>query len=67
MNNIGYVMSGYDIYFGNPIPLYDVVDPGTRSFVFAAEYSGDVTPDNRSFKSSVSYNQFKIINSIMRY
>ena len=48
MNNIGYVMSGYDIYFGNPIPIYDIVDPGTKSLVFAAEYNGDLTPDNRS-------------------
>ena len=48
MNNIGYVLAGYDIYFGNPIPLYDVVDPGTRSYVFAADYVGDMTPDYRS-------------------
>jgi len=47
MNNIGYVMSGYDIYFGNPVPTYDIVDPGFRSLVFAAEYNGDMTPDYR--------------------
>ena len=47
MSNIGYVMSGYDIYFGNPIPLYDIVDPGTRSLVFSTEYLGDMTPDYR--------------------
>jgi len=47
MNNIGYVLSGYDIYRGNPIPTYDIVDPGTRSLIFAAEYNGDMTPDYR--------------------
>ena len=47
MNNIGYVLSGYDIYRGNPIPTYDIVDPGTRSLIFAAEYNGDMTPYDR--------------------
>merc|ERR1711936_1374633 len=47
MNNIGYVLSGYDIYRGNPVPTYDIVDPGTRSLIFAAEHNGDMTPDYR--------------------
>ena len=47
MNNIGYVLSGYDIYRGNPVPTYDIVDPGTRSLIFSAEYNGDMTPDYR--------------------
>jgi len=47
MNNIGYMMSGYDIYYGNPKPTYDIVDPGFRALIFAAEYNGDMTPDYR--------------------
>jgi len=47
MNNIGYVMSGYDIYYGNPVPTYDIVDPGFRALIFNAEYNGDMTPDYR--------------------
>ena len=47
MNNIGYMMSGYDIYYGNPKPTYDIADPGFRALIFAAEYNGDMTPDYR--------------------
>ena len=34
VNNIGYVLSGYDIYHGNPIPTSGIVDPGFRSLIF---------------------------------
>ena len=47
MKNIGYVLSGYDIYHGNPILSSGIVDPGFRSLIFAAEYNGDTTPDYR--------------------
>jgi len=47
MRNIGYVMSGYDIYHGNPAPTYDIVDPGFRALIFNTEYSGEMTPDYR--------------------
>ena len=47
MRNIGYVMSGYDIYHGNPAPTYDLVDPGFRALIFDAEYNGEMTPDYR--------------------
>jgi len=45
--NIGYILSGYDIYHGNPIPTDGIVDPGFRSPIFSAEYNGDTTPDYR--------------------
>ena len=47
MKNIGYVLSGYDIYHGNPISASGIVDPGFRSLIFKAEYNGDTTPDYR--------------------
>lgn len=49
MNNIGYVLSGYDIYYGNPVPTSGVnlVDPGFRGQIFNAEYNGETTADNR--------------------
>ena len=47
MRNIGHMLSGYDIYRGNPVPTYDITDPGTRQQIFAAEYNGDMTPDYR--------------------
>ena len=45
MRNIGYLMKGYDIYFGNP--LSEVSDPGFRDPIFKAEYDGTTTPDGR--------------------
>ena len=49
MNNIGYVLSGYDIYYGNPVPTsgLNLVDPGFRGQIFNAEYNGETTADNR--------------------
>ena len=38
VNNIGYVLSGYDIYHGNPIPTSGIVDPGFRSLIFQGWY-----------------------------
>ena len=45
MRNIGYLMKGYDIYFGNP--LSGVSDPGMRDPIFEASYDGRTTPDGR--------------------
>ena len=49
MNNIGYLLSGYDIFYGNPVPSFDneLVDPGFRQPVFTAEYKGDMSQDYR--------------------
>ena len=50
MNNIGYALSGYDIYYGNPVALSSsgLVDPGIRNDIFLAEYSNNqTTADNR--------------------
>ena len=47
MNNIGYVLSGYDIYNGNPRYTEEVSDPGFRSQIFTAEYTGETTADGR--------------------
>jgi len=47
MPNIGYVLSGYDIYKGNPIRK-GKPDPGFRYPIFRAVYEeGNLTPDNR--------------------
>ena len=43
--NIAYVLSGYDIYFGNPLATSSVIDPGFRQLIFQAEYSGETTQD----------------------
>ena len=49
MNNIGYVLSGYDIYYGNPVPTSgnSLVDPGFRAQIFETEYNGETSADNR--------------------
>ena len=49
MPNIGYLLKGYDIMFGNPIVDSKLlVDPGFREVVFDTVYDGDsLTSDNR--------------------
>ena len=46
MNNIGYLLGGYDLYAGNPKPMDTKPDPGFRSAIFEAEYKESTTPDN---------------------
>ena len=46
MSNIGYLLAGYDIYAGNPMPMDTNPDPGFRSAIFDAEYKGSTTPDS---------------------
>ena len=46
LNNIGYLLGGYDLYAGNPKPMDENPDPGFRSEIFEAEYIGSTTPDN---------------------
>ena len=46
MSNIGYLLAGYDIYAGNPMPMDTNPDPGFRSAIFEAEYKGLTTPDS---------------------
>ena len=50
MPNIGFVLSGYDVFEGNPVPTFDgraTPDPGYRQAIFAAEYSDSTTADTR--------------------
>ena len=47
LSNIGYVLTGYDIYFGNPIASELLSDPGIRQPIFSAEYTGSTTQDSR--------------------
>jgi hypothetical protein len=50
MPNIGYLLAGYDIMYGNPMPTdgQALVDPGFRQPVFAADYTDSpLTPDQR--------------------
>ena len=46
MNNVGYLLGGYDLYAGNPKPMDTNPDPGFRSAIFEAEYKESTTPDN---------------------
>ena len=45
MPNIGYVLDGYDIIYGNPLKTSPTPDPGFRQSIFQATYSGKITPD----------------------
>lgn len=49
MPNIGALLQGYDVMFGNPVPTRGLpLDPGYRQPVFSAIYfPGDLTPDRR--------------------
>ena len=46
--NIGFVLSGYNIYFGNPIVTRPAtIDPGYRLPIYKAEYNGSTTQDQQ--------------------
>ena len=47
VSNIGYVLTGYDIFFGNPLATEQLADPGIRQPIFQAEYKGATTQDSR--------------------
>ena len=50
MKNIDFVLSGYDLYFGNPMPAKaptPPIDPGFREPIFKAVYDGSTTSDER--------------------
>ena len=49
MPNLGYVLDGYDIFYGNPLSTGTAgatPDPGFRDGIFNATYYGKVTPDD---------------------
>ena len=46
MPNIGYLLAGYDLYAGNPMPMDSNPDPGFRSNIFEAEYKESTTQDS---------------------
>ena len=46
MSNIGYLLAGYDLYAGNPMPMDTNPDPGFRSTIFEAEYKESTTQDS---------------------
>ena len=45
LNNVDYLLGGYDLYAGNPKPMDANPDPGFRSAIFKADYKGSTTPD----------------------
>ena len=47
MKSIDYLLQGYDIYHGNPYREEGKKDPGFRSPIFKAYYSGKYTADKR--------------------
>ena len=53
MPNVGFLLSGYDILFGNPLPTSAsgvlTSDPGFRSPVFVADYSEAQTTQDRRY------------------
>ena len=60
MRNIGYVLSGYDIWFGNPLATGNqLVDPGFRRQIFAATYTNSLTADNRYCVPGLKYKTSK--------
>jgi hypothetical protein len=42
---MAYVLSGYDVYLGNPSPTRGWIDPGFKHQIFDARYSGKRTVD----------------------
>ena len=52
MANIQYLLSGYDVLKGNPMPTGEIpLDPGFRQQIFEASYkAGSVSPDQRWFQ-----------------
>ena len=44
--NIELLLSGYDIYFGNPSTTFGQIDPGFRYPIFKEVYKGSTTPDS---------------------
>ena len=52
MNNIDYVLKGYDIYFGNPKTLgANTIDPGFRAPIFKATYIKQQETGDRRYKT----------------
>ena len=48
MSNIGTLLKGYNILYGNPYQTDASVDPGFRYDIFIAKYNGKVTADGAS-------------------
>ena len=47
MNNLGYVLRGYDIYFGNPSSVKKgTPDPGFKDPIFKADYKQSRTSED---------------------
>jgi len=50
MPNIGYVFSGYDIFYGNPLTVSGLpVDPGFRQPIFQASYGNNATTADQRY------------------
>jgi len=48
MTNINHCLDGYNIFYGNPIPINEHMDPGYKRQIFKADYEpGRVTGDRR--------------------
>ena len=48
LSNIGTLLKGYNILYGNPYQTDASVDPGFRYDIFIAKYNGKVTADGAS-------------------
>ena len=76
MPNLGYVLDGYDIFYGNPLSTGTAgatPDPGFRDGIFNATYHGKVTPDDmysvpELIKSMTdSFTHLRHIQELMEY
>jgi hypothetical protein len=50
---LAYVLSGYDVYLGNPSPTSAMIDPGFQSKIFDERYSG-TTMDGKGVPDGVT-------------
>lgn len=50
LKNIDYLLSGYDMFYGNPFPTSGNVDPGFRKKIFMASYVKNLKTGDKRFK-----------------
>ncbi len=49
MKNIDYLFAGYDIFYGNPLPVSGKVDPGFRDQIFDVTYDKNIKSGDRRY------------------
>jgi len=54
LKGLEYVISGYDIFLGNPDPTRGAVDKGFRNRVFKANYGSELSPDGTALPEGIT-------------